>query len=547
MTRPLALILAAFLWGPAVANGASWAIGTEPAGVAALRADLPGATTLVPGHVLLVHGDHRPSAPGATYVIDLGSSQRSLAFNNTEPFASEQWYLTRDRAWSYWVIPPDLATVKVAVIDSGLDASHPEFVGRVAAGRSFVGGTWRTDTCGHGTFVAGEIAANPYNDIGIAGLAFNAKLLIAKVVEPDCDVSTMAEIRGIVWAANHGARVINLSIGGVRDPLDPDLDSYSAPEEAAVEYAYSKGALVVAAVGNGTQAPRTPWPYADYPAALPHVLGVGAVKANGAVPAYSNRDARYLDIAAPGGPIFSTVPSNLIDLSLPGCPGVAYSNCGPPDLRNGIGTSFAAPQVSAAAALLLGADPTLTPGQVEWLLERSASDDRPTTGCADCSAGRDSLTGFGMLDVQATLERLASTSPLPLPDADEPNDGPGPAAHPFGAPGTLEATLDYWDDPLDVYSIDLKKGETLYARIGRLPLAPTSLVLWRPGTPSVTGGPKSLDPYRLARSSSASGQERLAYRAPAAGTYYLEAKIDHPSRAVDAYSLSLSIGPPAAG
>ncbi len=129
------------------------------------------------------------------------------------------------------------------------------------------------------------------------------------MVESDCNVSTTGEIKAIRWAVGHGARVINLSIGGIRDPSDPELDSYSPPEEAAIEYAWSKGVLVVAAVGNGTQAPATPWNYADYPAALPHVLGVGAIREDGAVPDYSNRDRQYVDIVAPGGPIFSTIPA----------------------------------------------------------------------------------------------------------------------------------------------------------------------------------------------------------------------------------------------
>jgi subtilisin family serine protease len=541
VTKPIAFTILALLLAPAPAAAASWAVGAPAGRMTALRAELPDATPLVPGRVLLLRGA-RPQVRGAAYVDDLDASRRSLAFANTEPDAPEQWYLNEDSAWSYWTIPPDLATVTVAVIDSGIDATHPEFVGRIAAGKSFVdGSSWQTDTCGHGTFVAGEIAANPYNDVGIAGIAFNAKLLVAKVVEPDCDVSTTAEIRAIIWAANHGARVINLSIGGVRDPLDPGVDTFSAPEEAAVEYAYSKGVLVVAAVGNATQSPKTPWPYADYPAALPHVLGVGAVKADGGVPDYSNRDERYVDMAAPGGPIFSTVPRNLIDASLPGCRNVPYSDCGPSDLREGIGTSFSAPQVSAAAALLIGADPSLTPQQVEWLLERSATDARATTGCPPCRAGRDSLTGWGTLDVESALARLADTATLPPVDSDEPNDDAGNAAYPFGPPKTLDATLDYWDDPVDVYSLKLRKGERLYARIGRGTVAPTSLVLWKPGTIHVTGNAKQLAPDRAARSSDLSGQARLAYRVPAAGTYYLEARIDAPSRALDAYSLSVAL------
>ena len=124
------------------------------------------------------------------------------------------------------------------------------------------------------------------------------------------------------------------------------------------------------------------------------MLGVAAVRQGGAVPDYSNRDKMYVDIAAPGGPIFSTIPRNMIDPSLPNCAGMGYSNCGPLEFRGGLGTSFAAPQVSAAAALLLGVDPRLKPDQVEWLLERSATDADPASGCAArCPVGRDSLTG----------------------------------------------------------------------------------------------------------------------------------------------------------
>src|SRR5207247_3171482 len=87
-------------------------------------------------------------------------------------------------------------TVKVAVVDSGIDYGHPEFAGRILAGRSFVGGSWKRDTDGHGTFVAGLIAADPANGQGIAGMAFNAKLLIAKVVPPDdSGVNLQAEVR----------------------------------------------------------------------------------------------------------------------------------------------------------------------------------------------------------------------------------------------------------------------------------------------------------------------------------------------------------------
>src|SRR5262249_39728939 len=155
--------------------------------------------------------------------------------------------------------------------------------------------------------------------------------------------------------------------------------------------------------------------------------GVSAVRRDGSVPDYSNRDAVYVDIAAPGDDMFSTIPSSLVaDDS--GCTD-PYSNCGPLELRAAIGTSFAAPQVAAAAALLLGVDPSLTPDQVSYILERSADDSSTLSGCGACPAGRDALTGWGTLDVASALTRLSSTLPLPPPDKYEPNDDAGPWAH----------------------------------------------------------------------------------------------------------------------
>jgi hypothetical protein len=542
VTRALLCLLLAAVAVPSTAFGAHWAVGARPGGLAALHAQLPGAHVLVPGHTLVVDGA-RPHVRGAAYIYDLSASSRALAFDNTEPDAAQQWYLTADNAWTFWPDPPNLGEVKVAVVDSGIDAGHPEFAGRIAAGRSFVGpaASWRTDTCGHGTFVAGEIGANPFNNVGIAGLAFNAKLLVAKVTDSSCNVSTEGEIDGIRWAVNHGARVINLSIGGTRDPEDSQLDSFSPPEEAAVEYAYSRGVLVVAAVGNGTIEAKIPWDWADYPAALPHVLGVAAVKQSGAVPDYSNRDKQFVDIAAPGGPIFSTIPRNLVDTTDPSCVGLAYSSCGPSEFKDGIGTSFAAPQVSAAAALLLGVDPNLEPEQVEWILERSATDASPATGCTACPVGRDSLTGWGVLDVASALKLLGNATHLPAVDALEPNDDAGLQAHAFGLPRTLAATLDYWDDPVDVYSIHLDAGQELFARLGLHPVAPTSLALWKPGTVHVTGPAREVLSNRAARSIAVGGQQRLGFVAPVRGTYYLEVTINEPSRAPDLYSLSVAI------
>ena len=99
-----------------------------------------------------------------------------------------------------------------------------------------------------------------------------------------------------------------MSLSGPRDPANPSRDTYSKLEADAVAYAVSKGVLVVAAVGNSDQSPSQPWPYASWPAALPHVLGVSALNRKGGVPAFSNRDPQFNDIAAPGEDILSTLP-----------------------------------------------------------------------------------------------------------------------------------------------------------------------------------------------------------------------------------------------
>ena len=198
--------------------------------------------------------------------------------------------------------------------------------------KSFVGGNPLVDTEGHGTFVAGEIAAN-LDTQGIVGIAYTSQLLIAKVVKPDGTIPLQAEAAAIRWAADQGARVINLSLGGVRDPLHLNRDTYSGIEASAVAYAYAKGALLVAAVGNGDEAFSQPWPYASYPAALPHVIGVSALTHSGNVPEFSNRDAIYNDISAPGVGIFSTFPLAMTGLR-PTCTDQGYSDCGPDEYRD---------------------------------------------------------------------------------------------------------------------------------------------------------------------------------------------------------------------
>ena len=161
-----------------------------------------------------------------------GAHARRLAFTPNDPFVFRQWYLGQIRAFDYWQQLPPLPTIKVAVIDSGIDAKHDEFQGQIYAAKSFVSSGARVDTQGHGTFVAGEIAAATNNGVGIAGIGFPVLLLIGKVVRKDGMIPLKAEAKAIRWAVDQGARVINLSLAGLRDPLDPRRDTYS-PREAA--------------------------------------------------------------------------------------------------------------------------------------------------------------------------------------------------------------------------------------------------------------------------------------------------------------------------
>jgi subtilisin family serine protease len=450
----------------------------------------------------------------------LVAASSAAAFIPTNPYYAKQWYLDQDHAFDAWASPPLLQPVKVAVIDSGVDCSSPDLKGQVAKSQSFVGGSACIDNQGHGTIVAGEIAGG-LNSGGIIGLAYSSQLLVAKVVAPDGTIPLKAEAAAIRWAVNQGARVVNLSFGAVRDLDNPALDTYSKAEAQAVAYAVKKGAVVVAAVGNADEAYATPWPYASWPAALPHVLGVAALTRSGNVPDFSDEDPTFVDISAPGVDIFSTFPKALTSHQQ-SCTPQGYTDCASGDYRRPEGTSFAAPQVSAAAAVLLGLDPTLTNNQVTTILERSADDVGATSSClsSSCPAGRDKFSGWGRLDVKQAAGALSSGT-LPAPDRFEPNDGLGQAQPLGGSDPSVAAALDLWDDPVDVYRIKLGRGQRLHA-VARARWAKAQVVLtvWRDETSG---------PARVARTAQPGKTQRLSFRARAAGWYYVKLRTLHGS------------------
>lgn len=457
-----------------------------------------------------------PAAVAAALVAASSAS----AFTPTNAYFAKQWYLGQDHAFDAWpTVPPAFQPVKVGIVDSGVDCALPDFQGQIAAKKSFVGGDPCSDTQGHGTIVAGEIAGG-LNSAGIVGLAFDAQLVVAKVVASDGTIPLKSEAAGIRWAVDQGAKVVNLSFGAVRDPAKPDLDAYSKVEAQAVAYAVSKGALVVAAVGNSDEAYATPWPFASWPSALPHVLGVAALTRAGDVPDFSDEDPRYVDIAAPGVDIFSTFPKALTS-GQQGCTPQGYTDCAPGDYRRPEGTSFAAPQVSAAAAVLLGLDPSLTANQVETLLERNADDVDAGTGCSSCPAGRDMFSGWGRLDVKSAVAALSASTSFAPADQFEPNDDVAQAHTLWGKRPGFAASLDYWDDRVDVYRVKLRRGQRLHANaLARWPGAAVGLAVWRPGITTVLTRHKG----RVAQSAHRARAQRLSYRARHSGWYYVEVR-----------------------
>ncbi|HEV2902069.1 MAG TPA: S8 family serine peptidase [Gaiellaceae bacterium] len=530
--RRLLVVAALALAVPGAADAARFAVGIAPGADRAAVARAVEVRTngsvepLAPFAVVLEAASAEGVAElaGVAYVERLGSRGRALSFLPTDPMATRQWHLGAVQAFDAWLQRPTLPAMRVAVIDSGIDGGHPEFAGRIFAARSFVGGSPRGDQHGHGTFVAGLIAASLNNGEGIAGMAFPAQLLIAKVVRRDGVVPLEAEARAIRWAVDRGAQVINLSLGGIRHPLDPTRDSFSPLEASAVEYAVRRGVIVVAAVGNGDHAPEQPWRYASYPAALPHVLGVSAVARDGSVPAFSNRDPIFNDIAAPGDELYSTLPRS-VTAQRPTCEPQGYSDCGPQEYRRPQGTSFAAAIASAGAVLVRASWPAIQPQQVVGLIERSATDWTAATGCRRCVEGRDPVSGWGRLNIAAAVNWPGR---LPVRDRSEPNDDAGSRAfrirrNPVGVRG---ASLDYWNDQNDVYAVRLRRGGRLAVTLTGQAGANIDLFVWRPGTRRVSRRTSSM--VASSTRPATAKFDFVRHRATRAGIYYIQVSMTEP-------------------
>ena len=287
------------------------------------------------------------------------------SLGTNDPLRAQQWPLDQTSFESTWPTT-DGAGVIVAVVDTGVRGDHEDLAGALLPGLDLVGNSdGRVDPNGHGTHVAGVIAASTGNGRGVAGAAPGVRILPVRALAADGSGQSSDVAAGVVWAVQHGARVVNLSLGGTI-PSEGMLD--------AITYADANGVLVVAAGGNGGAGANEP----IYPAAYEPAVAVAAVDANRVRASFSS-SGTYIDVAAPGVGVVSTYNSAVN----------AYASSS--------GTSMAAPYASAAAALVVAANPAQTAAHARALLEQGAEDLGP--------AGKDSVYGSGLIDPRVSANR----------------------------------------------------------------------------------------------------------------------------------------------
>ncbi len=398
-----------------------------------------------------------------------------------DPLRSRQYHLGQIG----WAAQTGPRRPLVAVLDTGVDASHPDLRGVVdrLRSKSFVGGSALVDRSGHGTHVAGLIAAVRANGRGGVGIS-RARIMSVKVANSLGDADAASIVAGINYAVAKHARVINISLGGT----DP-----SAVERAAINRAVRAGIVVVAAAGNGGFVGDP----LEYPGADPHVVAVGALTRDGSHLPRSTSGPQ-VTLAAPGDALLSTAL------------GGRYNR------RSG--TSVATALVSGAAARIITQRPLIRAERVVEMLRASAID----IG----EPGRDDQTGAGRLNLGGALKMAT-----PPPDQPEPDDNPWmirtrpPALAQAVTRLSVTGTLRAWFDPADDTRVDLLAGQRITVRAESPTGIDPDLVIWRPGAPSPTSGPNYLRDWAAAVGLSPGSVETLTFTAPTRGIYTVEVRM----------------------
>lgn len=339
-----------------------------------------------------------------------------------DPSFNKQWAHGIIESPAAWDMTTGSTGVTVAILDTGIDPSHPDLAGKIVAGYDFVGNDPNPrDENGHGTHVAGIAAAITNNGVGVAGMDWQARIMPVRILDYEGGGYVSDMVSGIGWAKDHGADVVNLSLGG---------PYYSSPAQTAINQAHSSGLLIVASMGNRGD------DVTQYPAAYNNVLAVAATDRFDSRAPYSSY-GNHCDVAAPGGymtyyqdpdGIYSTMPTYPVYMTTVE---YFYNNY---DYVHG--TSQAAPHVSGLAALLWAVAPTLSPDEVQTAIETTAVDRG--------ASGWDPYYGHGRIDAAAALAAYGS------PQA--------PVLNPITNDGANDYLVD-WNDPPRADSYRLQEDD----------------------------------------------------------------------------------------
>ncbi len=328
-----------------------------------------------------------------------------------------QWYLPQIGAPQAWDTTIGNANTIIGVVDSGVTAV-PDLAPKLLPGIDLVDGTGVTsDGNNHGTPVAGIAAAASNNSIGVAGVAWLNDVLPVKIFGSTGTTTCSLAASGIIAAADNGAKVINMSFAGT---------SGCSSESSAIGYAWSKGAVLVAAAGNSSSSAPA------YPAAYSNVLAVGSVDQDGTLDPNSNYGS-WISVVAPGCNLYTTYSNG----------GYAYA----------CGTSVAAPVVSGVAALILAANPSLSNSQVESIIEQTADD----LG----APGFDSTFGWGRVNAYKAVLAATSSAPLP-PDTTPPTASITSPANGASVSGAITVAVSASDN-VGVSQVQLYLDGALFA------------------------------------------------------------------------------------